>query len=143
MSLGRLQALHFRAGFRATTAPFRRTMATSNTPVEDFIREKVTSALNPTKLEIRNDSAHHAHHAPMQGSTSTETHFQLVAPPTLPSLAPLLKPQQETNRSPEQNQCNNNILSIRLQTPTSSPQDDLRTTKGRDGSRRGDTCSAT
>ncbi|OAL72946.1 BolA-like protein [Trichophyton violaceum] len=52
--------------------------ATSQTPLEDAIREKVTRELSPVSLTIRNDSKHHAHHAPMQGNTSTETHFHLL-----------------------------------------------------------------
>ncbi|KXX80172.1 UV-induced protein uvi31 [Madurella mycetomatis] len=50
----------------------------SQTPVEDTIREKITAALQPTTLEIYNDSHLHAHHKPMQGITSGETHFRLV-----------------------------------------------------------------
>ncbi|KAI1091537.1 bola-like protein [Rostrohypoxylon terebratum] len=52
--------------------------ATSNTPMEDAIRAKITEALKPTTLEIFNDSHKHAHHQPMVGSTSKETHFRLV-----------------------------------------------------------------
>ncbi|KAL8329119.1 hypothetical protein RB601_007545 [Gaeumannomyces tritici] len=51
---------------------------TSNTPMEDAIREKVTAAFQPSRLEIHNDSHLHAHHKAMQGSTSRETHFRLV-----------------------------------------------------------------
>ncbi|KAL2199109.1 bola-like protein-domain-containing protein [Corynascus similis CBS 632.67] len=50
----------------------------SRTPVEDAIRQKITAELKPTTLEIYNDSHLHAHHAPMQGVTSKETHFRLV-----------------------------------------------------------------
>ncbi|MCJ1258722.1 hypothetical protein MMC24_006555 [Lignoscripta atroalba] len=67
----------------------------SMTPVEDAMRLKVpitaaeqfpqslnyrqiTQALNPSTLEIYNDSNMHAHHKAMQGSTSKETHFKLV-----------------------------------------------------------------
>ncbi|KAI4240983.1 MAG: hypothetical protein L6R42_011399, partial [Xanthoria sp. 1 TBL-2021] len=68
----------------------------STTPVEDSMRFKVrplpsllhflprlitnqiTAALNPTTLEIHNDSASHSHHKAMQGSLSKETHFRLV-----------------------------------------------------------------
>ncbi|KAI1432178.1 bola protein [Xylaria sp. CBS 124048] len=53
------------------------TMA-SETPMEDTIRAKITEALQPTRLEIFNDSHKHAHHKPMQGSMSRETHFRLV-----------------------------------------------------------------
>ncbi|KAI1357556.1 bola protein [Xylaria arbuscula] len=53
------------------------TMA-SQTPMEDAIRSKVTEALKPSRLEIFNDSHKHAHHKPMQGSTSGETHFRLI-----------------------------------------------------------------
>ena len=35
-------------------------------------------ALNPTTLEIYNDSSMHSHHKAMQGSVSKETHFRLV-----------------------------------------------------------------
>ncbi|KAI0008681.1 bola protein [Xylariaceae sp. FL0662B] len=50
----------------------------SNTPMEDTIRTKVTEALKPSRLEIFNDSHKHAHHRPMVGNTSKETHFRLV-----------------------------------------------------------------
>ncbi|KAK2805195.1 hypothetical protein FQN51_000718 [Onygenales sp. PD_10] len=52
----------------------------SPTTMEDTIRQKLTTTLSPTTLLIRNDSHLHAHHAPMRGSTSTETHFQYVHP---------------------------------------------------------------
>ncbi|OJD22869.1 hypothetical protein ACJ73_05781 [Blastomyces percursus] len=48
----------------------------SSTPMEDAIREKLQQTLQPSTLIIRNDSKLHAHHAPMRGNTSTETHFQ-------------------------------------------------------------------
>ncbi|KAH6991029.1 bola protein [Ilyonectria sp. MPI-CAGE-AT-0026] len=50
----------------------------SNTPVEDTIRAKITAAFNPQTLEIYNDSHLHSHHKAMAGSTSKETHFRLV-----------------------------------------------------------------
>jgi stress-induced morphogen len=56
-------------------------MASSNSsqsPVEDTIREKITAALQPSTLEIFNDSHLHAHHKAMEGVTSRETHFRLV-----------------------------------------------------------------
>ncbi|KAI1392663.1 bola-like protein [Hypoxylon trugodes] len=52
--------------------------ATSNTPMEDAIRAKINEALQPSRLEIFNDSHKHAHHAPMAKTTSKETHFRLV-----------------------------------------------------------------
>ncbi|GES65300.1 BolA domain protein [Aspergillus terreus] len=66
------RALHLPRAFSTATR-----MA-SATPVEDTIREKLTNALAPTTLVIRNDSHLHAHHAPMQGSTSKETHFHVT-----------------------------------------------------------------
>lgn len=73
----------------------------SATPMEDLMRDKVAlthfhtpfldlepltlgallqiaHAFTPTTLIIRNDSHLHADHAPMQGVTSNETHFQCV-----------------------------------------------------------------
>ncbi|MCJ1379896.1 hypothetical protein MMC17_002999 [Xylographa soralifera] len=48
------------------------------TPVEDAMRTKIIQALNPTNLEIYNDSSSHSHHKAMQGTVSKETHFRLV-----------------------------------------------------------------
>ncbi|KEY68390.1 hypothetical protein S7711_01167 [Stachybotrys chartarum IBT 7711] len=50
----------------------------TNAPIEEIIRAKITAALNPQILEIHNDSHRHAHHEPMKGTTSKETHFRLV-----------------------------------------------------------------
>nr|GAT45444.1 predicted protein [Mycena chlorophos] len=46
-------------------------------PVEQSIREKLSTSFAPTVLNIRNDSAKHSHHAPMraQGTPGGETHF--------------------------------------------------------------------
>ncbi|PYH94162.1 bola-like protein [Aspergillus ellipticus CBS 707.79] len=68
--------------------------STSSTPVEDLIRDKITSAFTPSTLIIRNDSHLHAHHAPMQGSTSRETHFHVTV--TSPSFQS--KPQPARHR---------------------------------------------
>ncbi|KAI9376472.1 bola domain protein [Aspergillus egyptiacus] len=66
----------------------------SSTPVEDLIREKLTAEFNPSTLIIRNDSHLHAHHAPMRGSTSRETHFHVTI--TSPSFQS--KPQPARHR---------------------------------------------
>ncbi|KAM0799402.1 bola-like protein-domain-containing protein [Usnea florida] len=50
----------------------------STTPVEDAMRLKLTAALQPSTLEIYNDSSKHAHHQAMQGSVSKETHFRVL-----------------------------------------------------------------
>jgi len=42
------------------------------------MRTKITAALQPSTLEIHNDSHLHSHHKAMAGSTSQETHFRLV-----------------------------------------------------------------
>ena len=82
--------------FRSTFTRISRPISTmSRTPIEDAIRTKVrkscisskiavntvtqiNEALNPSTLEIFNDSSKHAHHKAMQGSLSKETHFRLV-----------------------------------------------------------------
>ncbi|CAP59947.1 uncharacterized protein PODANS_1_2700, partial [Podospora anserina S mat+] len=38
----------------------------------------ISAALQPTTLEIHNDSHLHAHHKAMEGSTSRETHFRVI-----------------------------------------------------------------
>lgn len=69
----------------------------STTPVEDAMRLKarlqipshpitsadqvymqITAALQPSTLEVHNDSSMHAHHQAMQGSVSKETHFRVL-----------------------------------------------------------------
>jgi len=50
---------------------------TSQSPMEDAIRAKVTEAFAPVSLEIHNDSHLHAHHKAMEGSSSKETHFRV------------------------------------------------------------------
>ncbi|PKY00509.1 bola-like protein [Aspergillus campestris IBT 28561] len=50
----------------------------SSTPMEDIMREKITTALTPSNLIIRNDSHLHAHHSAMRGVTSRETHFHVT-----------------------------------------------------------------
>ncbi|EAA34866.2 bola-like protein [Neurospora crassa] len=50
----------------------------STTPMEDAIREKITTHLAPRTLQIHNDSHLHAHHSAMRGVTSRETHFRVV-----------------------------------------------------------------
>ncbi|KAF8428299.1 bola domain-containing protein [Tirmania nivea] len=56
---------------------FFRRLSTMATPIEDALRQKITTALAPTKLVIHNDSHLHAHHKAMVGNTSRETHFRL------------------------------------------------------------------
>ncbi|KAF8628860.1 hypothetical protein AX15_003653 [Amanita polypyramis BW_CC] len=48
-------------------------------PVELSIRQKLASLLQPSSINIRNDSWQHRHHAPMraQGGGSGESHFSI------------------------------------------------------------------
>ncbi|KAL1976476.1 hypothetical protein VTN31DRAFT_2758 [Thermomyces dupontii] len=83
--------------FWTRTSAFVARMASSastETPVEDAIRKKLTEAFSPTTLIIRNDSHLHAHHAPMQGVKSKETHFHV----TIISSAFESKPQPARHR---------------------------------------------
>ncbi|KAI0023743.1 bola-like protein-domain-containing protein [Xylariomycetidae sp. FL0641] len=60
-----------------TFARYLSSAMSSQTPMEDTIRSRITSNLSPTSLNIYNDSAAHAHHAAMSASTSKETHFRV------------------------------------------------------------------
>ena len=42
------------------------------------IRAKLTGAFNPTRLELVDESSHHAGHAGIQGLAAQETHFRLT-----------------------------------------------------------------
>lgn len=44
--------------------------------MEDAVRQKLTEALAPTRLDIFNDSHKHSHHKAMKSCTSSETHFR-------------------------------------------------------------------
>lgn len=66
------------SGRRVVQAGQLRMSSMSSTPVEDAVRRKITEALQPTILEIRNDSHLHSHHKAMVGSTSKETHFAVT-----------------------------------------------------------------
>ncbi|KAK5130407.1 hypothetical protein LTR08_002154 [Meristemomyces frigidus] len=52
-------------------------MTSSQTPMEDAMRQKITEAFAPSSLQIFNDSHKHAHHKAMKDSTSQETHFRV------------------------------------------------------------------
>ncbi|KAI7869775.1 bola-like protein-domain-containing protein [Spinellus fusiger] len=51
---------------------------TQEGPVALSIRAKITEALAPTTLDIKNESHLHAHHEPMRGNTNPETHFKIM-----------------------------------------------------------------
>ncbi|KAF8941589.1 bola-like protein [Dissophora ornata] len=46
-------------------------------PLTTSIRTTLTELLQPTALEIINDSSKHAHHSAMRGVSSKETHFRV------------------------------------------------------------------
>ncbi|TPX67758.1 hypothetical protein SpCBS45565_g03540 [Spizellomyces sp. 'palustris'] len=48
-------------------------------PMYSRIEEKLRTALQPTTLEIVDDSAKHKGHAAMRGVTGGETHFRVTA----------------------------------------------------------------
>lgn len=54
------------------------TQSTSVGPLETIMRAKITDSLDPSLLEIHNDSHLHRHHAAMANSSSPETHFRLT-----------------------------------------------------------------
>ncbi|KEZ42360.1 hypothetical protein SAPIO_CDS5533 [Scedosporium apiospermum] len=57
--------------------PYPRSLVNSPPPVSPH-GDSITAALQPSTLEIQNDSHLHSHHKAMVGSTSKETHFRLT-----------------------------------------------------------------
>ena len=49
----------------------------TTTPMFNQIQAKLTAALSPSVLEIRDDSHLHAGHAAMKGLNKSETHFHV------------------------------------------------------------------
>ncbi|KAI8136983.1 bola-like protein-domain-containing protein [Fennellomyces sp. T-0311] len=47
-------------------------------PIEESAERKIIEALEPSSLEIVNESHLHAHHAAMRGNTNPETHFRIT-----------------------------------------------------------------
>ncbi|CAO3659001.1 unnamed protein product [Rhizopus stolonifer] len=47
-------------------------------PIQLSIETKVSEALNPSALELVNESHLHAHHDAMKGVTNKETHFKIT-----------------------------------------------------------------
>ncbi|KAF8973148.1 bola-like protein-domain-containing protein [Flammula alnicola] len=57
----------------------RKSLPSSPGPVEEAIREKLTTLLRPTAITITNDSWQHRHHTAMRepGASNGETHFSV------------------------------------------------------------------
>ncbi|KAI9251893.1 bola-like protein-domain-containing protein [Phascolomyces articulosus] len=53
-------------------------METAKGPIEQAAEHKIKEALEPSTLEIVNESHLHAHHAAMRGNTNPETHFRIT-----------------------------------------------------------------
>ncbi|KAG1148897.1 hypothetical protein G6F37_003020 [Rhizopus arrhizus] len=47
-------------------------------PIQFSIESKISQSLNPSILDIVNESHLHAHHAAMKGVTNKETHFKVT-----------------------------------------------------------------
>ncbi|KAH8828252.1 bola-like protein [Flagelloscypha sp. PMI_526] len=60
-----------------TLRPMSTTTKCSAGPVETSIARKLTALLNPTVLEISNDSEQHRHHREMKEQGGAETHFSV------------------------------------------------------------------
>lgn len=48
--------------------------------IETIMHERLSAALSPTRLEVRNDSHRHAGHAGDDGSGESHWHVTIVAP---------------------------------------------------------------
>lgn len=68
--------MHGKAKPRLTgaTTPLKRV----GMSIQDRIRTKLTEALQPTRLEIEDQSSQHAGHAGMKGLKPEETHFAVA-----------------------------------------------------------------
>ncbi|RUS24855.1 hypothetical protein BC938DRAFT_472988 [Jimgerdemannia flammicorona] len=75
-----------RRTFSSTAAFLNPPLMEHHGPVYSAIHTKLTTALEPTTLEIVNESHLHAGHAAMQGVSSTETHFRTTCSAIVPSI---------------------------------------------------------
>ncbi|KAH6672573.1 bola protein [Halenospora varia] len=62
----------------SSTSSVPASSSSSQTPMEDIMRSKLTQTFTPSRLSIHNDSHLHSHHTAMAGVTSKETHFRVV-----------------------------------------------------------------
>ena len=71
MLLRSLSSTTARSVSRMSTSP-----APSQGPLYTTIQTKLTAALSPSRLDLIDESSHHAKHAAMRGVTQKETHFK-------------------------------------------------------------------
>ncbi|KAJ1645149.1 BolA domain UV induced protein Uvi31 [Coemansia erecta] len=71
------------------------TTAKPEGPIEKIIRTRITQQYSPTELLVENESYKHRHHAPMQGVSSTETHFRVKIISDKFAGMPLIKRQRD------------------------------------------------
>ncbi|KAJ1969853.1 BolA domain UV induced protein Uvi31 [Dispira parvispora] len=100
-----------------------RTMATRSPtsvpgPVELSIRDKLTERFHPVRLYIVNESHKHAHHAPMRGVTSKETHFRVtIVSDEFESLRPLQRHRAVYQTLQSELDAGLHALSLKTHTP--------------------------
>ncbi|KAL9936092.1 hypothetical protein V8E36_004934, partial [Tilletia maclaganii] len=89
-------------------------------PITLAIHSKLSAALQPTLLAIRNDSAKHAHHAAMvaQGGGSGETHFFVeIISQAFEGKTQIARHREVNNLLADEFACGLHALSIRARTP--------------------------
>ncbi|KAI9325099.1 hypothetical protein DFJ73DRAFT_870504, partial [Zopfochytrium polystomum] len=64
--------------FVRMAAPLTTSASAAAGPIYRSMEAKLTEALSPESLVIRDDSAKHAHHAAMRGSSAVESHFAVT-----------------------------------------------------------------
>ncbi|KAJ3250969.1 hypothetical protein HK103_003034 [Boothiomyces macroporosus] len=64
--------------FKRFKSTFLKEFMTQKGPVYSQIESKLTLALNPTFLDIIDDSSKHAKHSAMRGVDAIETHFRVT-----------------------------------------------------------------
>jgi len=93
----------------------------------DFVsRRKLIAGLNPRTLQVHNDSHKHAHHAPMRGVNSRETHFRLVISSSAFSGKPQIQRHRAVNELlKEELQQEGGIHALQLRTMTLEEEEKL------------------
>ncbi|CAD6885397.1 unnamed protein product [Tilletia controversa] len=94
--------------------------ASASGSITSSIQHKLTESLQPTKLEIRNDSAKHSHHAAMiaQGGGSGETHFFVeITSPAFEGKTQIARHRQINTVLADEFDRGLHSLSIRARTP--------------------------
>lgn len=104
--------------YTLTSSMYRLMHSGASKSIQSSIEAKLTQALNPIVLKVTNESHMHRGHAGVQGSTSTETHFDIeVVSDTFTSLSRVARQRLVNNLLKEEFDNGLHAVAMRCKAP--------------------------